>query len=111
MVLMWVVVLRSGPDVRMAPLSTYRVIGESVIFLSLIRGLSSVDSTMYLFVLWNTSSIMDKVKYAARIGKTHDPCGTPVSIGHSSSLLPSCYTQLPWIWARPIRAGRHQVSH
>src|SRR5258707_7239660 len=22
-----------------------------------------------------------------------------------------CYTQLPQIWARPIRAGRHQVSH
>src|SRR5258707_14332074 len=22
-----------------------------------------------------------------------------------------CYTQLPRVWARPIRAGRHQVSH
>ena len=22
-----------------------------------------------------------------------------------------CYTWLPWVWARPIRAGRHQVSH
>src|SRR5258707_9170406 len=23
----------------------------------------------------------------------------------------SCYTQFPQVWARPIRAGRHQVSH
>src|SRR6266481_1896877 len=25
--------------------------------------------------------------------------------------LGECYTRLPQVWARPIRAGRHQVSH
>ena len=43
--------LRSGLDVRMALSSTYSVIGESVIFLSFARGLSSVDSLMCLFIL------------------------------------------------------------
>src|SRR5258708_7791251 len=88
MVLIWVVVLRSGSDTRMAPSSTYSVIGESVIFLSFIRRLSSVDSSMHLFILLCTSSIMGEVKYAARIGKMHYPCGTLVSICCSLSLLP-----------------------
>ena len=88
MVLMLVVVLRSGPDVRMALSSTYSVIGESMIFLSFMRGLSSADSAMRLFVLVCTSSIIGDVKYAARIGKAHDPCGMPVSIVQNSSLLP-----------------------
>ena len=80
-------VLRSGLDVRMAPSSMYSVIGESIIFLSFIRGLSSVDSSMHLFVLFCTSLIMGEVKYAARIGEMHNPCGTLVSICCSLSLL------------------------
>src|SRR5258708_5476569 len=84
-----VVAIRSGPDARIAPSSTYRVIGESVMFSSLARELSSGDSSMCFLVLRCTSPIISEVKYAARIGETHKPCGTPVCIGQSSSLLPS----------------------
>ena len=61
-VLIWAVVVRSGPDVRMALSSTYSVIGESVIFLSFVRGLSSMDSSIHLYVLQCTSSIISDVK-------------------------------------------------
>ena len=83
------VVMRSGPDVRIAPLSTYSVIGESVMLFSLARILSSGASAMHSLVLRWTSPIIGAVKYAARIGDMHEPCGTPVCIGRRSSLLPS----------------------
>ena len=38
------------------------------------------------------------MKYAARIGKTHDPCGTLVSIEWSLSLLPSRQMAAFWSW-------------
>src|SRR5258708_16544480 len=74
------VVSREGPDAMIAPLSTYSIVGESVILSSLKRGLSSVDSSMCVEVTWLTVPIIGEVKYAAGIGKTHDPCRTQVSI-------------------------------
>src|SRR5258708_11315456 len=44
---------------------------------------------MHFLVLRCTSPIIGEVKYAARIGEMHKPCGTLVRIGWSSSLLPS----------------------
>src|SRR5258705_366730 len=37
-------------------------------------------------------------------------CG---KIGHlcQNCMATRCYTRLPWGWARPVRAGRHQASH
>ena len=29
----------------------------------------------------------------------------------AGSIMDICYTQLPQVWARPVRASRHQVSH
>src|SRR5258708_37244651 len=84
-----VVEIRSGPDTRIAPSSTYSVIGESVMFSSLARELSSGDSSMHFLVLRCTSPIIGEVKYSARIDKTHKHCGTPVCIGQRSSVLPS----------------------
>src|SRR5260221_5185986 len=34
-----------------------------------------------------------------------------ISEKRSEDVVIPCYTQLPWVWARPIRASRHQVSH
>src|SRR5260221_6994491 len=84
-----VVEIRSGPDTRIAPSSTYSVIGESVMFSSLARELSSGDSSMHFLVLRCTSPIIGEVTYDASIGEMHKPCGTVVRIGWSSSLLPS----------------------
>src|SRR5258708_26189526 len=88
-VIILAVMSRVGPDAMIAPLSTYSVVGESIILSSLKRGLSSVEFSMHAEVMLCTIPIMGEVKYAAKIGETHDPCGTPVSIGQSSSLLPS----------------------
>ena len=88
-VIILAVMSRVGPDAMIAPSSTYSVVGESIILSSLKRGLSSAEFSMHAEVMLCTILIMGEVKYAAKIGETHDPCGTPVSIGQSSSLLPS----------------------
>ena len=51
-----------GLDVRMAPSSTYKVVGDSVILPSLASGLSSVDSAIREIILWWISPIMGEVK-------------------------------------------------
>ncbi len=83
------VISRVGPDVRIALSSTYNVVCKSVALSCLMRGLSSVDFSMHVVATQCTSPIIGKVKYAARMGDTHEPCGTPVSIRQSLSLLPS----------------------
>src|SRR5258708_2012790 len=45
-----------------------------------------------------TSPIIGEVKYAANIGNTHDPCGTLISMGLSSSLLPSRHMEVFHSW-------------
>ena len=86
---MCAMVSRVGPEARITPSSMYNVVGESVTFSSFTRVLSPLDVSIHLFVLQYTSPIIWEVKYAARIGKMHDPWGTLVSIGQSMSLLPS----------------------
>src|SRR5258708_33137542 len=88
-VIILAVMSRVGPDAMIAPSSSYSVVGESIILSSLKRGLSSAEFSMHAEVMLCTILIMGEMKYAAKIGETHDPCGTPVSIGQSSSLLPS----------------------
>ncbi len=45
--------------------------------------------------------------------KDGSTCHPTKIISHNDSDNDSadCYTQLPWVWARPVRAGRHQVSY
>ena len=111
MVIVWAVVTRVGPEAMIAPSSTYRVVGESVILSSLRRGLSSAEFNNRADVAWCTMPIIGEVKYAAKIGKTHDPCGTPVLIGRSASLLPSRQIAASRSWRkewthRAIGSGR-----
>ncbi len=88
-VMVWAVESNVGPNVRMAPSSTYNVIGDSDSFPLARRGLSSGDDSKCVVILCSTSSIIGHVKYVARIGDMHDPCGMPVSIRQSTSLFPS----------------------
>ena len=98
MVIIWAVVSRIEPDAMIAPSSTYSVISESIILSSLRRGLSSTEFSIWVDVAWCTIPIIGEVKYAARIGETHDPCGTPVSIEQRLSLLPSKQIAAFWSW-------------
>src|SRR5260370_15557050 len=98
MVIIFAVASRVGPEARITPSSTYRVVGERVALSSLTSVLSSVQSLICDVATWCTSLIIGEVKYAARIGETHDPCGTPISIGHSSSLLPSRHMEVCQSW-------------
>ena len=98
MVIIFAVVSRVGPDARITPSSTYSIVCESVALSFLTSVLSSGQSTMRVVASWCTSPIISEVKYAARIGETHDPCGTPISMGHSSSLLPSRHMEVCQSW-------------
>ena len=81
--------LRLCADVVMEPSSTYRVSGVWVAFPVHMRVLSSGSFSILSFVPFEITSHMGAVKYAARIGDVHEPCGTPVETGLSLSCLPS----------------------
>src|SRR5258708_35295802 len=100
MVIIFSVASRVGPEARITPSSTYSVVGERVALSSLTSVLSSVHSLICDVATWCTSPIIGEVKYTARIGKTHDPCGTPILIGHGSSLLPLRHMEVCWSWRR-----------
>ena len=104
MVITFAVVSRVGPDARIAPSSTYSVVCESVALSFLTSVLSSGQSTMQVVALWCTSPIISEVKYTVRIGETHDPHGTPISMGHSLSLLPSRHMEV-------CRSWRNECTH
>src|SRR5260221_6441036 len=56
-------------------------------------------------------------KHPGFLGYAYDTTSLPVPYSltkHNTSRVSypgMCYTQLPWVWARPVRASRHQVSH
>ncbi len=98
MVTIFAVASRVGPEARIAPSSTYSVVGERVALSSLTSVLSSVHPLIRDVATQCTSPTIGEVKYAARIGETHEPCGTPISIGRSSSLLPSRHMEVCRSW-------------
>ncbi len=104
MVFIFAVTSRVGPEARIAPSSTYSVVCERVALSFLTSVLSSVQSSIRVIDMWCTSPIIGEVKYAARIGETHDPCGTPISIRCSSSLLPSKHMEV-------CRSRRNECTH
>ncbi len=80
MVIIFAVTSRVGPEARITPLSTYSVVCERVVLSFLTSVLSSVQSSICVIDMWCTSLIISEVKFAARIGKTHELHGTPISI-------------------------------
>ena len=85
----WDIASSVGPEARIAPSSTYKVIGDNVTWFVQERRLNSGScSKRWDEFLW-ISLIIGDVKNVASIGDMQEPCGIPVSTGCSSSLFPS----------------------